>query len=77
MKRFSVEEMENVFEIARIFESIYKLDLLDVDDYDSKDIFGFALELAIRFEEEYPETEDYYTDIDAFVTKEIIKRFGK
>lgn len=76
--RFTMEEMENIFEIGRMIELMQNSEMLaEMKDCDSKELFGFALDLATRFEEVYPETEDYYADLDEFVTKEIIKRFGK
>lgn len=78
MNRFTVEEMENCFEIGRIIEAAQRSGTFPaLEDYDSKGLFGFALELAIKFEEVCPDTEDYYADIDEFVNDEIAKRFEK
>ena len=71
---FTIEEMENVFEIGRYIQGMMDADSIYVED--SKDAFTFALQLAIEFEKEYPETEDYYGDLEEFVTDKILDEFG-
>jgi hypothetical protein len=66
---FTLNEMENMFEIGRTMQAMYNLDEIVLDD--SKDAFLFALKLAMDFENEYPDTEDYYDDIDTFVNDNI------
>lgn len=66
---FTLNEMENMFEIGRTMQAMYDLDEIVLDD--SKDAFLFALKLAMDFENEYPDTEDYYDDIDTFVNDNI------
>lgn len=66
---FTLNEMENMFEIGRTMQAMYDLDEIVLDD--SKDAFLFALKLAMDFENECPDTEDYYDDIDAFVNDNI------
>lgn len=74
---FNLFEMENIFEIGRTIEALDHNEQIDLINFDSKDIFVFALELAQRFEKEYPNTDDYYYDLDEFVNEKIRKEFGK
>lgn len=74
---FTVEHMENIFEIGRIMESMDTVGSIDLSEHDSKTLFAVGLELAQRFEMEYPETEDYYADIEVFATERLLERFGR
>lgn len=74
---FNLLEMENIFEIGRTIEALDHNEQIDLINFDSKDIFTFALELAQRFEKEYPNTDDYYYDLDEFVNEKIRNEFGK
>ena len=74
MKAFSMNEMENIFEIGRIIQFMFDNGKIDVAD--SKNAFMYALNLAIEFEKAYPETEEYYSDIDKFVVEKIKAEFG-
>lgn len=74
MKAFIIEEMENVFEIGRTMQLMADNGEIEIED--SKDAFTFALALAMEFEEKYPDTENYYCDIDDFVTAKIKAEFG-
>lgn len=69
---FSINEMENIFEIGRIIEA--RASILPWED--SKNAFAFALKCAQEFEKEYPETEDYYGDIDEFMDKKFREAFN-
>ena len=71
MKAFTYKEMENIFEIGRTMQAMFGNEEIDIED--SKEAFNFALGLAIEFEKEYPDTDDYYNDIDEFA----IEKFGK
>ena len=73
MKAFTINEMENIFEIGRKIQAMFDLDEIDIDD--SKDAFNFAIGLAIEFEKEFPNTEEYYCDLDEFVEEKILERF--
>lgn len=74
MKTFTMDEMENIFEIGRAIQYV-----VDFEDgcviEDSKSAFLFAINLAMEFEEKYPDTEDYYGDLDNFITSRILKEF--
>ena len=74
MKAFTINEMENIFEIGRNMQSLLFNDRIEIDD--SKDAFVFALKLAMEFEEKHSDTECYYLDLDDFVAEKIIEEFG-
>lgn len=74
MKAFTMNEMENIFEIGRIMQALFSNDTIEIDD--SKDAFHLALKLAMEFEEKCPDSECYYLDLDDFVTEKIIKEFS-
>lgn len=74
MKAFSLNEMENIFEIGRVMQAMFTDDRIEIDD--SKEAFNFAVGLALKFEEECPDTECYYLDLDEFAEEKIIKEFG-
>lgn len=73
MKAFTVEEMENCFEIGRNMQAMIDNEEIEVND--SKDAFMFALQLAVEFEKEYPDSDDYYNELDDFVIDKISKEF--
>ena len=74
MKAFSIEEMENCLEIGRNIQAMIDNDEIEVED--SKDAFMFALQLAVEFEKEHPDSEDYYGDLDEFMSKRILEEYG-
>lgn len=72
MKAFSINEMENIFEIGRAMQHVVDFE----DGYaieDSKNAFLFAARLAMEFEEKYYDTEDYYGDLDEFIRDKILE----
>ncbi len=73
-KTYTIEEMENMFEIGRIIEHMIDNEEIEVED--SKHAFAFAWKLAVDFEKEYPDTEDYYNDIEEYVIDKILEEFG-
>lgn len=74
MKAFTLNEMENIYEIGRTMQCM--IDDVDINVVDEKMAFMYALKLAIEFEEKYPDTEDYYSDLDDFVTVKLKAQFG-
>ena len=74
MKTFSMNEMENIFEIGRAIQCA--ADEGEIEIFDSKGAFLYALELSMEFEKAYPETETYYDDLDTFVAEKIKAKFG-
>lgn len=73
MKAFSIEEMENIFEIGRNMQAMFERDEIEIED--SKDAFWIALQLAVEFEKEHADTECYYIDLDDFAEKRILEEF--
>lgn len=73
MKTFTIEELENIFEIGRHMQ--YMIDFGNIKVEDSKDAFMFALGLAVEFEKEHADTKCYYIDLDDFVTGKILEEF--
>lgn len=73
MKAFTINEMENIFEIGRNIQAMCDNEEIEIDD--SKEAFNFAVGLAIEFEKEFPDTEEYYYDLDEFVNDKIFERF--
>lgn len=74
MKAFTYKEMENIFEIGRAIQ--YAVDFEEgCVIQDSKDAFMFALGLAMEFEEKHPNTEEYYYELDDFITGRILEYF--
>lgn len=73
-KIFAIEEMENIFEIGRNIQAMIDNEEIEVED--SKEVFLFAMQLAVEFEKERPETEEYYFDLDEYVIDKILEKFG-
>lgn len=71
---FNCYEMENMFEIGRQIQAMIDSEEIEVED--SKEAYYFALQLALEFEEEHPETDDYYADMYEFIVEKIVDRFG-
>lgn len=63
METFTLNEMENIFELGRIAQTLVRIGAINAD---SKEIFNVAVDLAIEFEKKYYGTEEYYTDIENF-----------
>ena len=73
-KTFTLYEMENAFEIGRHIQGMIDAESIEVED--SKDAFMLALQLSEEFEKEYPDTDDYYADLEEFITDKILNEFG-
>lgn len=73
-KIFDAKEMENIFEIGREIQFLTDNEVIEIED--SVDAFTFALQLAVEFEEKYPETDDYYGDLIDFIHDRIVDEFG-
>lgn len=71
---FNLNEVENAFEIGRIMQ--FMLNNKQIDIQDSKEAFYYALTIAINFEKEHEDTEDYYNELDEFVVNKLIEKFG-
>ena len=73
MKAFTIEEMENIFEIGRNMQAMVDNEEIEIED--SKEAFLFALKLAVEFEKEYPDSDDYYNELDDFVIDKLLEEF--
>ena len=74
MKTFTMNEMENIFEIGRAMQCAADAGEIEIED--SKDAFMFAITAAVEFEEKYPNSENYYCDIDDFIDAKMKAAFG-
>lgn len=75
MKTFTIEEMENCFEIGRAMQAMFDNGQIEIED--SKEAFMFALQMSAVFEKTCPDSEDYYSDFYDFVAETILEKFGK
>ena len=73
-KVFNSKEMENIFEIGREIQFLTDNNVIEIGD--SQDAFALALQLAVEFEENYSETDDYYGDLIDFIQDRIVDEFG-
>lgn len=71
---FTYEEMENIFEIGRHMQYMIGNGEIEIDD--SQNAFLYAMQLAIEFDEQYPDTEEYYSDLIEFIEDKILDEFG-
>ena len=69
MRAFTLNEMENAFEIGREIQTLADRGFLK--NYDRKEAFMDALIFAIAFEKEYADTDDYHWDIAVFTVKKL------
>lgn len=72
---FTIEEMENIFEVGRQMQCMIDCDHIEIED--SKEAFNFALWLAVEFEKRFDNTQDYYTELYFFMTRALLDRYGK
>lgn len=75
MKAFTINEMENIFEIGRAMQLMADEGEIEIED--SKNAFLFAAKLAMDFEDKYHDYEDYYYTLDEFITEKILKEFNE
>lgn len=67
---YNTAHMENAFEAGRFIQEKFRLGHIP-EDIDSVDLFfHFGLRCAAAFEEEHSDTDDYYSDFDAFMEAE-------
>ena len=71
---FTIAEMENIFEIGRQIQCMVDAGHIEVED--GKEAFMFAMKLAVDFENEFADTEDYYLDLYKFIVEKIFDRYG-
>jgi hypothetical protein len=71
---FTIAELENMFEIGRQMECMIEAGHIHVED--SKEAFMYAMKLAVEFEKEFADTQDYYNDLYCFISEKILDEFG-
>ena len=71
---YTINEMENAFEIGRHIQGMIDAESVEIED--SKEAFAVALMLAMEFEKEHPDTDDYYVELEEFVTDQILDVYG-
>lgn len=71
---FTMAELENAFEIGRQMQCMIDAGHIEVED--SKEAFMFSLYLAVEFEKEFENTENYYADLYGFIVGKILDKFG-
>lgn len=71
---FSMNEMENLFEISGIMMKM--IEGGEIAIVDGKSAFLYALNLAIEFEDKYANTCEYYADLYNFVADKLIEKFS-
>ena len=71
---FTIAELENIFEIGRQIQCMVESGHIDVED--SKEAFTEALFLAVEFEKEFADTQDYYRDLYCFICAKLLDKFG-
>jgi hypothetical protein len=74
MKAFTLNEVENAYNIGAIIRGM--VDDCEIEITDGQDAFYYALDLAMQFEKERPDTEDYYADLRNFVYDKLLDKFG-
>ena len=73
---FVMNEMENIFHIGRMIEALRFTFKIDVSEEEDKEIFLYAMDWAMMFEHECPDSENYYEDLEKFVVPKIMKKWG-
>lgn len=71
---FTIAEMENIFEVGRQIQCMIDAGHINVED--SKGAFMFAMQLAVDFEKEFEDTQDYYNDLYNFIVEKILDEYG-
>lgn len=73
MKTFTLNELENAFEMGCIVQNMIQDGVIDVG---SKEAFNFALPLVTEFEHIGPSADYYYEDIDRFTVYKFMNAFA-
>lgn len=74
MKAFTLDEMKTIYNIGATIRGM--VDDYEIEITDSQEAFYYALELAMQFEKEYPDTENYHEDLRRFVYDKLLDKFG-
>ena len=74
MKAFTIQEMETIYNLGAMVRGM--VDDYEIEFADSKDVFYYALGLAMQFEALHPDTENYHNDLHNFAYDKLIERYG-
>ena len=73
-KFYNIYEMENAFEIGRFVQNMIDNEEIYVED--RTEAFALGLQLAVEFEDKFPDTDEYNMDLEEFVLDKIVEKFG-
>ena len=71
---YSVNQMENIFEIGRIIQEMWNYGIID-KKVESKELFNESLKWAEQFEVDLE--KDYYADLYEYVVQRCKEKFGR
>lgn len=74
MKAFTLNEMETIYNIGAMVRGM--VDDYEIEFADSKEVFYYTLGLAMQFEEEHADTENYHNDLRIFMYDKLLERYG-
>lgn len=74
MKAFTLNEVENAYNIGAMIRGM--VDDYEIEIVDSKETFYYAIGLALQFEQEYPNSENYHEDLRRFTYDKLLDKFG-
>lgn len=74
MKAFTLNEVENAYNIGAMIRGM--VDDYEIEIVDSKEAFYYALGLALQFEQEHPNSENYHEDLRRFAYDKLLEKFG-
>ena len=74
MKAFTLNEVKNVYNIGARIQGI--VDDYEIEIVDSEEAFYYALTLAMQFEQEHPNSDNYHEDLRRFTYDKLLNKFG-
>lgn len=74
MKAFTLNEMKNIYNIGARIRGM--VDDYEIEIVDSEEAFYYALTLALQFEQEHPNSENYHEDLRRFTYDKLLNKFG-
>ena len=74
MKAFTLNEVKNVYNIGARIRGM--VDDYEIEIVDSEEAFYYALTLAMQFEQEHPNSENYHEDLRRFTYDKLLDKFG-
>lgn len=74
MKAFTLNEMKNIYNIGARIRGM--VDDYEIEIVDSEEAFYYALTLALQFEQEHSNSENYHEDLRRFTYDKLLNKFG-